>query len=72
MAYILTVDVIPEGGGCPAVRHIFFGESKDECRENFQKHAAGCEFLTPAIEEGRVHTEISHIDDDEWPVYDPN
>lgn len=72
MAKALNVDVIPPGGGKIAVRHIFYGETAEECRGNFAKHAAGCEFLTPAIREGRVNTEIERIDNDEWPEYDPN
>lgn len=72
MAYILIVDVIPPGGGMISVRHTFFGEDEDEAREVFHAHAAGCEFLEPAIAEGRVHVKGKEIDDDDWPAYDPN
>jgi hypothetical protein len=70
MAYKLIVDVIPPGGGRVSVQHVFYGESEAECDATFRKHAAGCEFLGPAIIEDRIETEIEEIDDDEWPDYD--
>lgn len=69
MAFALTVDVIPEGGGRISVQHVFYGETEKECQENFEAHAKGCEFLTPAIKEDRVSEEIEEIDEDEWPEY---
>jgi hypothetical protein len=69
MPFALYVDIIPAGGGPVSVTHIFFGETEDECRQNFQAHAKACEFLTPAIEEGRVEEELEEIDAEDWPEY---
>jgi hypothetical protein len=60
---------VPEDGRV-YVTHIFRGETEEEAREVFAQHAKGCEFLTPAIAEGRVEEEILEIDADEWPAYD--
>ncbi len=70
MAYALYVDVIPEGGGKISVQHVFYGETEEECDENWKAHAAGCKFLTAAIAEGRIGEEIEPLDDDEWPEYE--
>jgi hypothetical protein len=72
MPFSLTVDTFPAGGGYTLVRHTFFGETKDECREKFSEHAEGCEKLGPAISEGRVKSYFETIDDDDWPMYDPD
>jgi len=70
MPKALYVDVIPPGGGKISVTHIFWGETAEECQENFDAHAAGCNFLTPAIEEGRTGEELETVTDEEWPEYD--
>ena len=73
MAYKLTVDVIPADGDWPRdveVQHVFYGDSPREVENIFARHAAGCEFLGPAIRERRVNTELEEIDDDERPSYD--
>ncbi len=70
MAFKLTVDVIPPSGGRVAVQHVFYGETEEECEQVYAAHAAGCEFLGPAIREERVESELEEISDDEWPDYE--
>lgn len=70
MPYELYVDVVPPEGGRVAVTHIFRGETEADARRVFEAHAAGCEFLTPAIEEDRVEEELVKISADEWPAYE--
>lgn len=70
MPYELMVDVVPPEGGRVFVTHIFRGKTEADAREVFQQHAAKCEFLTPAIAEGRVEEELIRIKDDEWPSYE--
>jgi len=70
MATCVIIDVIPEGGGRLAVQHVFYGATEEEAREVFRKHAAGCEFLGPAMAEDRIDEQVQTIDDDEWPEYD--
>jgi hypothetical protein len=41
-----------------AVRHTFYGHTKEECLEHFEKHQDVCGSFGPAIEEGRY--------DDKW------
>lgn len=69
MPYALSVDVV-EPDGDVAVRHTFYGESEAECRKAFAAHAAGCEMLGPAIENGDIEEEMLHISEDERPSYD--
>ena len=82
MAHALVVDVIPKGGGKVDVTHVFWGESAAECQATYRAHAAGCEFLTPAIAEDRVEEQAYDLGDDdgveefleqlaERPDYDP-
>jgi hypothetical protein len=70
MVYMLTIDVVPPEGGRVAVTHTFYGKTEKEAREAFAAHAAGCEFLTPAIAEDRVEEELDTIEDGEWPSYE--
>lgn len=70
MPWALHVEVIPKGGGRVSVEHIFYGETEEEAREVFREHAAGCSFLTPAIEEERIEEYAEEVDDDDWPEYD--
>jgi hypothetical protein len=70
MAWKMTVDVVPQGGGFVEVQHVFYGESKADAEAVFQRHAEGCEFLGPAIVEGRVSSEFEEIEDDDWPEYE--
>jgi len=73
MPYKLTVDVIPPEGEWPRpvyVQHVFYGERVADVENTFAQHAAGCEFLGPAIRERRTNTELEEIEADEWPEYD--
>lgn len=70
MAYKLTVDVIPAGGGKISVQHVFYARTEHEAEQVFRAHAQGCEFLGPAIAEDRINSEIEEIDKDEWPDYE--
>lgn len=70
MPYELIVDVVPPEGGKVFVTHIFRGETEADAREVFSQHAAKCEFLTPAIAEGRTEEELIRIKADEWPAYE--
>jgi len=73
MPFALYVDVIPEGGGKISVGHVFYGETEEECQENWTAHAGGCKFLTAAIDEKRVSEELETISESEWPDYaDPD
>jgi hypothetical protein len=69
MAFALTVDVVPPGGGLVEVTHTFWGDTEEEARQTFKKHADGCEFLGPAIREGRTEEELEEVGDDERPEY---
>jgi hypothetical protein len=68
MAKALHVYVLPAGGGPVAVEHVFYGHTEDECDAVFDAHAAGCEFLGPAIEEDRIFEEIEEIEEADWPT----
>lgn len=70
MAWVLTVDVVPKGGGPVVVQHEFWGGSEAEARAAFKSHAEGCEFLGPAIAEGRIEEEIEEVEDADRPEYD--
>ena len=68
MAFELYVDVIPPEGGKIFVTHIFRGETEPDAQEVYKQHAAKCEFLTPAIADGRVQELLVEIKDADWPV----
>ena len=73
MAFELYVDVIPpdDGTGEPQrifVTHIFRGETEAAAQEVYKQHAAKCEFLTPAIAEGRVQEFMEEFDANDWPT----
>lgn len=72
MPFELIIDVLSPTDGRVYVRHSFFGETEADARESFAQHAKGCEFLQPAIAEGRTEEadESGEIDEDEWPAYD--
>jgi hypothetical protein len=53
------------------VTHIFRGNTEAEAREVFAQHAKGCEFLTPAIAEGRIEEEIAKLSDKDWVAFEP-
>jgi hypothetical protein len=71
----LTIHVVPPEGdasnGRVFVSHVFRGETEEEAREVFKQHAAGCEFLTPAIAEDRIEEEIDELPDEAWPAFEP-
>ena len=70
MPYALHIDVVPADGGKIAVEHVFYGHTEEECRAVFETHAAGCDFLGPAIEEDRIEEELETIEEDDWPSYE--
>jgi hypothetical protein len=48
MAYALQVDKLDDDGTI-RVRHVFFGETKDDCRALRDQHAHGCQAFGPAL-----------------------
>jgi hypothetical protein len=67
MPFSLTVDKL-EDDGTIRVRHIFFGETEEECEDLRDEHGAGCKAFGPALErkEGVIE-EIEEIDEiPEW------
>lgn len=70
MPFALHIDVVPVDGGPIAVEHVFYGETEAEARALFETHAAGCNFLGPAIDDGRIEEELLTISEEEWPDYD--
>jgi len=70
MPFALYVDIIPEGGGKISAGHVFYGETEDEARENFDAHAKGDRFLAAAIAADCVDEELEEIDEDDWPDHD--
>jgi hypothetical protein len=66
MAFALTVDKL-ESDGTIRVRHIFFGETEDECEALRDSHGAGCAAFGPALEAERVIEEMEEVDEiPEW------
>ena len=68
MAFELYVDVTSGDGERIFVTHIFRGETEADARKVFQQHAAKCEFLTPAIAEGRIQEFLGQFDPADWPL----
>jgi len=73
MAIQLTVDKL-EADGTIRVRHMFFGDTLEECEHLRDEHAAGCHAFGPALKRGykgviEVAEEVDEIpewtDDDE-------
>ena len=58
MAYALHVHIVKPGGGLSPVEHVFYAETEEETESIFEAHAAGCEFLGPAVAEERVIEEL--------------
>ena len=69
MPTALHVLVVPKGGGKVTVEHVFYAETDEEAQKAYDAHAAGCEFLTPAIAENRVEEELEDIDEEDWPDF---
>lgn len=66
MAVQLTVDKL-EADHSIRVRHIFFGETLEECEELRDKHAAGCKAFGPALQSERVIEMVDVVDEiPEW------
>jgi hypothetical protein len=51
MAFSLTVDKL-EADGTIRVRHVFFGDTLEECEHLRDEHAAGCQAFGPALKRG--------------------
>jgi len=68
MAYSLTVDKL-EDDGTIRTRHIFYGDTEEECQELRDAHGAGCEAFGPALDRGRVIEQTEEID--ELPEWEP-
>ncbi len=69
MVVALHVFVIPKDSRRVKVEHVFYAYTEAEADEAFKAHAAGCEFLGPAIAEKRVEEEVEDIDDADWPEF---
>ncbi len=69
MAVALHIFVVPKDNPRVKVEHVFYGDTEAEAQETFKAHAAGCEFLGPAITEKRVEEEVEDIDDADWPEF---
>jgi len=69
MAISLTVDKL-EADGTIRVRHVFFGETLEECETLRDHHGAGCQAFGPALERQTVIEEVEEIDEiPEWEGY---
>jgi len=68
MAHALHVYIVPEEeGGKVQIEHVFYGETKEECRELFEGHQHVCKNFGPAVADGRTAEEWEEIDEDEIP-----
>lgn len=66
MAISLTVDKL-EADGTIRVRHIFYGETIEDCERLRDHHAEGCRAFGPALEREQVIEESEEIDEiPEW------
>jgi hypothetical protein len=62
----LTVDKL-ERDGTIHVRHVFYGETIEECERLRDQHAEGCKAFGPALEDERVIQIEEEIDEiPEW------
>jgi hypothetical protein len=62
----LTVDKL-EPDGTIHVRHVFYGETIEECERLRDQHAEGCKAFGPALEDERVIQIEEEIDEiPEW------
>jgi len=69
MPIALTVDKL-ESDGTIRVRHVFFGETLEECETLRDQHGAGCQAFGPALERQTVIEEVEEIDEiPEWEGY---
>lgn len=66
MPYSLQVDKL-EDDGTIGVRHIFYGETEEDCTRRRDEHAAGCKDFGPALEQGRIIETFEEIEEiPEW------
>ena len=66
MPISLTVDKL-EPDGTIHVRHVFYGETIEECERLRDQHAEGCKAFGPALEDERVIQIEEEIDEiPEW------
>jgi hypothetical protein len=66
MAFSLTVDKL-EDDGTIRVRHVFYGETIEECEKLRDEHGAGCKAFGPALDRDDVIEEEEEIDEiPEW------
>jgi len=66
MAFALTVDKL-DADGTIHVRHIFYGETIEECERRRDQHAEGCRAFGPALDDEMVIEESEEIDEiPEW------
>lgn len=66
MAFSLTVDKL-ESDGTIRVRHVFYGDTLEECETLRDAHGAGCKAFGPALERDTVIEEVEEIDEiPEW------
>ena len=65
MAYALTVDKL-EDDGTIRVRHVFFGETEDDCYHLRDAHADGCKAFGPALADDRVIEVMERGEIPEW------
>jgi hypothetical protein len=62
----LTIDKL-EPDGTIHVRHVFYGETIEECERLRDQHAEGCKAFGPALEDERVIQIEEEIDEiPEW------
>ena len=66
MAFSLTVDKL-ESDGTIRVRHVFFGDTLEECEALRDAHGDGCKAFGPALDHDRVIEEFETINEvPEW------
>lgn len=66
MPVSLTIDKL-EADGTIRVRHVFFGDTIEECERLRDQHASGCQAFGPALERDLVIEEEEEIDEiPEW------
>jgi hypothetical protein len=62
MPVSLTVDKL-EPDGTIRVRHVFYGETIEECEKLRDAHGAGCQAFGPALHKKMVIEEEEEIDE---------
>jgi hypothetical protein len=62
MPISLTVDKL-EPDGTIRVRHVFYGETIEECEDLRDQHGDGCKAFGPALQKKTVIEEVEEIDE---------